>query len=203
MGIDVGRKLHVVIRGRLNERWYLLEAFTADAFEELEPCFKCYDITICVVDSLPETREARRFQERHPGVVWLARYLNQGIEPSWDHGPRGERVVTAPRTSIIDEMMRRFRHREFVLPDHIREIEDGEYFRQLQAPVRTIELDKWGQPFATYVHRKSDDFAHAEVYATLAAIKANLTGAHMFSIAWGQGGTPELITYGSSEYKER
>jgi hypothetical protein len=72
MGIDVGSKLHVVIRGRLKDRWYLFEAFTVDSFEDIEGCFECYNIQCCVVDALPETREARRFQKAHPGVVWLA-----------------------------------------------------------------------------------------------------------------------------------
>ncbi len=63
MGIDVGSKLHVVVRGRLKERWYLFEAFTVDSFEDIEGCFECYNIQCCVVDAFPETREARRFQK--------------------------------------------------------------------------------------------------------------------------------------------
>ena len=197
MGIDVGKKLHVVIRGRLKERWFLMEAFTADSFEELENCFKCYQITACVVDALPETREARRFQDRHLGVVWLAQYLQHGFDLDWNWR---ERVVRAPRTFIIDEMMRRFRDREYPLPQDVREIEGGAYFRQLQAPVRKTELDKWGHPVAVYVHRRADDFAHAEVYATMAAIRADNSGVFMFRLGWGPNGAPYKIDCDSSDY---
>jgi hypothetical protein len=200
MGIDVGRKLHVVIRGRVKERWYLLEAFTADTFEELEACFKCYEVTACVVDALPETREARRFQERHRGVVWLSQYLVQGIDANWDWV---EGVVKAPRTVVMDEMMRRFRDREFVLPDSVHEIEGGEYFWQLQAPARVVDLDKWGQPFASYVHRKADDFAHAEVYATLAAIRAHLSGAVMWSVGWDPRNGIHITEHTRSDYRDQ
>src|SRR5581483_8549436 len=155
MGIDVGRKLHVVIRGRFHERWYLLEAFTADSFEDIEPCFRCYNISCCVVDALPETREAKRFQEAHHGVVWLAQYTQQGLEPDWSYR---DGLIKAPRTLVLDEMLRRFRDRINVLPPEAGTIEGGDYYRQLQAPVRTLELDGWGQPVAVYRHRQPDDF---------------------------------------------
>ena len=181
-------KLHVVIRGRLKDRWYLLEAFTVDGFEELEGCFQCYEISCCVVDALPETREARRFQEAHPGVVWLAQYTHQGLDVDWSHQ---HGVVKAPRTLILDETLQRFREKKYVLPQHVREIEAGDYFRHLQAPVRTTELDSWDQPVAVYKNRQPDDFAHAEVYATLATIRAKLSEGWIATIEWGNSG-PQL-----------
>ncbi len=184
MGVDVGKRLHVVIRGRFNSEWYLLEAFTASEFEELEACFSCYKIVTCVVDARPETRAARAFQQRHRNVVWLANYAQQGVEPDWDWASG---VVTAPRTLIIDEMMHRFRMANFHVPSRYREIEGGAYFKELQSPVRIQELDRFGHPVATYDHRRPDDFAHAEVYATLASIRADLAGG-MVLLAIGPDG---------------
>ncbi len=202
MGVDVGSKLHVVIRGRFKERWYLFEAFTADNFNEIEPCFRRYNIQCCVVDALPETREARRFQQGHLGTIWLAQYAQQGLQPEWSYS---EWLVRAPRTLILDEMLHRFRERAYVLPDDVRAIEDGEYFRQLQAPVRTIELDQWGQPVATYRSRQRDDFAHAEVYATLAAIRAALSEGGVIFISYGPGGlsssSPRGVIMHDSSFK--
>jgi hypothetical protein len=185
MGIDVGSQLHVVIRGRLRGRWYLLEAFTAAQFEELEPCFKCYKIKICVVDARPEAREARRFQDAHRGVVWLAQYKKQGLKPEWSWK---EGLVRAPRTLIIDETMRRFRERTNILPAEAQSLVDGDYWAHLLAPVRTTELDEWGQPLATYKNRRPDDFAHAEVYATLATQRAELGETSLISIRCGPQG---------------
>jgi len=196
MGIDVGSKLHVVIRGRFKERWYLFEAFTADNFNEIEPCFTCYKIECCVVDAFPETREAQRFQEAHYGTVWLAQYTQQGMGPEWSYD---DWLVRAPRTLILDETLQRFRERTYVLPPDVREIEGGEYFRHLLAPVRTIQLDNWGQPVAVYRHRQPDDFAHAEVYATLATIRATLSEGGVFFIAYGPGGL-QLVEPERSDY---
>ena len=199
MGIDVGAKLHVVIRGRLNDRWYLLEALTAETFEELEDCFQCYHIECCVVDALPETREARRFQKAHMGTVWLAQYTHQGLEPDWSYDSW---LVKAPRTVILDETLQRFREGVYVLPADVRALADGEYFRHLQAPVRTIELDAWGQQFAVYRHRKPDDFAHAEVYATLATIRASLSEGWIATIQ-ERGSGPQLVMLERSDYADR
>jgi hypothetical protein len=198
MGIDVGSKLHVVIRGRFKGKWYLFEAFTANSFEELDPCFTCYNIACCVVDAFPETREARRFQEAHYGTVWLAQYTQQGLEPEWSYDSW---LVRAPRTPILDEMLHQFREHVYVLPTDIRAIEDGQYFRQLQAPVRTTELDGWGHPVAIYRHREPDDFAHAEVYATLATIRATLDQGEVFALGYEPGGW-EVIRFPHNDYAD-
>ncbi len=200
MGIDVGRKLHVVIRGRKNERWYLYEAFTADSFEQLEGCFTCYNIDCCVVDAFPETREAKRFQQSHIGVVWLAQYTQQGLEPDWSYG---DGLVRAPRTLLLDEMLHRFREKTYVLPPDVHALAEGEYFRHLQAPVRITELDGWGHPVASYKHRQPDDFAHAEVYATLAAIRASLSEGWGGFLQMGSNGIEGFVTFHTRDYAHR
>ena len=99
----------------------------------------------------------------------------------------------------MDEMLHRFREHTNVLPPDFRDIEGGEYFRHLQAPVRTMELDNWGHPVATYRHRQPDDFAHAEVYATLATIRASLSEGWVLYIASGPGGM-QVIEPEHSDY---
>src|SRR3990172_8908167 len=144
----------------------------------------------------PVSTPGRRFQEVHPGVVWLAQYTNQGLDVdlSHQHG-----VVKAPRTLILDETLQRFREKKYVLPQHVREIEAGDYFRHLQAPVRTTELDSWDQPVAVYKNRQPDDFAHAEGYATLATIRAKLSEGWIATIGWGNSG-PQLTRLNRSDY---
>lgn len=185
MGVDVGKRLHVVIRGRHHGEWYLLDAFTVTDFGDLEPYFSRHKIVCCVIDARPETRAARAFQQAHRGVVWLANYLQQGVEPDWGWSSG---VVSAPRTLIIDEMMHRFRTANFHVPCRYRELAGGAYFKELQAPVRIQELDRFGHPVATYEHRRPDDFAHAEVYATLATIRATLSSTGALWIGVGSDG---------------
>jgi len=197
MGIDVGRRLHVVIRGRFNDEWYLQEAFTVSDFADLEACFRCYNIESCVVDARPETRAARAFQQLHQGVVWLADYIQQGVEPDWDWSSG---VVKAPRTLIIDEMMHRFRTGKFHVTSRYREIEGGAYFKELQSPVRIQELDRFGHPVATYDHTRPDDFAHAEVYATLASLRADLGTGGVLFLGFGPDGQWHAESTRSSDF---
>jgi hypothetical protein len=98
-------------------------------------------------------------------------------------------------------MLHQFREHVYVLPTDIRAIEDGQYFRQLQAPVRTTELDGWGHPVAIYRHREPDDFAHAEVYATLATIRATLDQGEVFALGYGPGGW-EVIRFPHNDYAD-
>ncbi len=198
MGVDVGKRLHVVIRGRWHGEWYLLDAFKVSDFGELDAYLDCYKIDQCVVDARPETRAARAFQDRHRGVVWLAEYVQHGVRPDWDWNTG---VVKAPRTLIIDEMMHRFRTANFHVPSNFREIEDGTYLKEMLAPVRVEEMDRFGHPFATYSHRRPDDFAHAEVYATLASIRADLYSGGALLISMDPDGRMVAKVSNSSDFR--
>jgi len=81
----------------------------------------------------------------------------------------------------------------------VRRREGGEYYRRLQVPARSVELDNWGQPVAIYRGRGSDDFAHAEVYATLATIRAKLSEGGVFFVTYGFHGL-ELVEPDKSDY---
>lgn len=102
----------------------------------------------------------------------------------------------------LDETLPRFREGAYVLPPDVRALADGEYFRHLQAPVRTIELDERAQPVAVNRHRQPDDFAHAQVYAALATIRANLSEGWVATLQWGDS-TPRLVMVERSDYADR
>jgi len=167
MGVDVGKKLHVVIRGFCEGRWYLHKAIICNDFEELDTLIKHLNISCCVVDALPEQRAARAFAARHRGVVFLCLYVRQGTGRQWSYD-HGVGYVHTPRTLAIDEMMYRFRSREYALPESFQEAHDGAYVSQLLTPVRIMKTDAFGHPVAVYENVRDDHFAHAEVYATLA-----------------------------------
>jgi hypothetical protein len=199
MGVDVGDKLHVVLRGRERQKWQLQEAFTADTFEELERCFKHYKIVCCVVDGRPEARETRRFQDKHVGTVWLAEYTAGSGEPEW---VTRNWLVKAPRTGIMDETFRRFREREYLLPTYVHEIEGGEYVKHLLEPARHARMDSAGRVTNEYKNKRADDFAHAEVYATLAVIRATKYEGSVMALQFGPYGT-SMTRLDGSDYLRR
>ena len=73
MGVDVGKKLHVIISkwniGTTKRLVVFISEF--DDFPELDDLMVRFNIVTCVIDGQPEQRKAREFQKRHWSKVWL------------------------------------------------------------------------------------------------------------------------------------
>ncbi|MCB0041818.1 MAG: phage terminase large subunit family protein [Caldilinea sp.] len=189
MGIDVGRVLHVVIRGPAHPetgerplRW----AGEVGEFEEASRLIERYKVQRCVVDAMPETRLARLFQQAHrPRLVWLAYYLDDskaGEEAGWkeERGPGGwSGTVNLDRTRVLDDTVARFMEQVNTLPGNIRSL--PRYYEQLLAPVRVMKTTPKGKVVARYVEAGPDHYAHAEAYCTAASLEAKPRAG-----AWGR-----------------
>lgn len=174
MGADVGKVIHVVIRGTRNpdtgerpQRW----AGEVESFEAVGQLMRRYAVTRAVIDALPETRKARELQAAFGhGVVWLAYYVTQKTgtrtidAETWD---AVDGVVSIDRTRALDETMSRFYEQQNTLPAYARDVRD--YYAHLKAPVRLLERGSGGQLVATYVESGPDHLAHAENYCTIAS----------------------------------
>lgn len=189
MGVDVGRVLHVVIRGQPDaetgeraQRW----AGEVVSFDDLGPLMARFGVTRCVMDALPETRSARLFQQSQPrGRVWLAYYVaNMKVTDPVRHAGRSDeddridtpvrwndaaQTVDLDRTRILDETVSRFLVNTNTLPGNIRSIAD--YYEHMKAPVRTQHTRPDGIVIASYVESGPDHYAHAEAYATAASFE--------------------------------
>ena len=175
LGADVGRVLHVVVRGpRQAETGERPQRFAGevDSFEEMGRIMRTFNVERAVLDALPETRKAREFQAAFKtGVVWLAYYVAQktGVkkaEPAqWDDD---NGVVNLDRTRTLDATFARFYEQENTLPGYARDVRD--YYAHLKAPVRTLEEMTGGERVAVYVEDGSDHLAHAENYCTVASM---------------------------------
>jgi hypothetical protein len=179
-GIDVGRVLHIVIRQRLTSgelrAIYIGEVSEFDDALLLLIQYKC---RACVVDALPETRSARLFQNKKPGVIHLAYYPNQKIG-SKDSSPVNwkleEGIVNIDRTRALDALYSSFvtasrGESGITLPASARAI--PEYYTQLKALERVIRKDSDGNPIAAYVQTgPRDHYAHAENYCLVARAMA-------------------------------
>ena len=174
MGVDVGKLLHVIIRGpqdaETGERPQRF-AGEVESFDEVGRIMRTFNVERAVVDALPETRKAREFQaDFKPGIVWLAYYVTQKTgsrkaEPEqWD---AAQGVVNLDRTRTLDETFARFYVHENTLPGYARDISD--YYDHLRAPVRVLEDGPGGEKVAIYVEGGPDHLAHAENYCTIAS----------------------------------
>jgi hypothetical protein len=172
LGCDVGRVLHVVIRGpaktETGERPQRF-AGTTD-WEGLGRLIKEYAVEAAVIDALPETTKARELQAGFPKVMFLAYYTQQKVgskKPEAAEVDHLKGTVTIDRTRAMDETFAGFYSKVNTLPGDIDNVRD--YRAQMKAPQRVLETGPGGQPIARYVENGDDHFAHAETYCWIAA----------------------------------
>jgi len=174
MGVDVGSVLHVVVRrfrkdgaGRQMRR--AVHVATVDRFEDLDPLMRRFDVRQCVVDALPETREALRFAKRFDGKVKLAWY-SAGSGAKRDEAarekPTEEYMLDLDRTRTLDALWSFYRSGDIENSQMLGA--DNELHDHLQAMSRVVETDRNGNPVARWVSARADHYAHADNYANVA-----------------------------------
>ena len=174
MGVDVGKVLHVVVRGPKDaESGERPQRFAGevDDWGELARMMVRFNVGAAVVDALPETTMARRFQALFPkGTVWLAYYVGQKAGTKRDEPAQWDEengVVNLDRTRTMDAVFGALTAGECTLPAGARDVRD--YYAHLKSPVRVIEDGAGGQKIAVYVESGPDHLAHAENYCAVAA----------------------------------
>lgn len=102
MGVDIGKKLHVVIGYRKNKTQYkIIKVAEVLSFNDLHDLAIQYNVQFAVLDAMPEQRKCREFQEQEPYRVflnWYSEHVVQGV--SWDNN---NMTVRSDRTEICDQ----------------------------------------------------------------------------------------------------
>lgn len=171
MGIDVGTRLNCVIRHR-SDQWdgvvrnYVVAAVEVGTFDEAAALMYRFGVQICVVDALPEVRTVFAFQQRFPGQVYAAHYVEgQAMAiTSGGHDPTQYYRLTLDRTVGMDTMAAEIRGGAVLFPSDAPSIPG--FFAQLKAPVRLLEPGANGITRARYREgARLDHYFHAAVYA--------------------------------------
>jgi len=146
-----------------------------NTFEEAEALLRQYNVKVCVMDALPETRKARELQNKFARLqFWLSYYTETGEATKkealgvWD--PR-ELKVNADRTRSLDLTFSQFVDAASgkpgrTLPANITSVRD--YAAHLKASKRILKENAQGEKTAVYIESGPDHFAHAENYCTIA-----------------------------------
>ena len=180
MGVDVGTKLHVVIRRRLGETGDASRAlFVGELtdFTELATLGQRFNVQRCVIDAQPEVRAAAEFARNNRDMrVDLANYSRRELGTDSDMNG-GVRFLSLNRTETMDALFEAFRNGRAELPRNARQLGGrvrdgfGDYYRQVMAPKRQLEQDAQGNWTSRYdEHGKPDHYAHAENYCLQAML---------------------------------
>ena len=161
MGIDQGNDIYVVIGKKYPGKIEIIYLGIYKAWEELDRLMNNFNVSLCVVDALPETRNARAFAERHKGRVFLNYYSHsQKGAYSWNEA---QMVVTSNRTESLDASHNEIMGRQVTLPresDIVRE-----FAKHLHNTAKKLEEDEeTGSKRYVYVKLGPDHFRHAYNY---------------------------------------
>ena len=174
MGVDQGKDLHVVIGKRGVDRPdSLIHLGVYKDWEELDRLLTAFNVGMCVVDALPETRNARAFAERHKGKVYLNYYqINQKNGCKWDEGAL---TVACNRTESLDESHSQIMYRKLFLPKSCGIVQ--EFAQHMHNVAKKLEEDdETGSKRYVYVKLGTDHFRHAFNYECMARAQIGLEG---------------------------
>ena len=103
MGVDVGKKLHVIIGGKITpEQHKILKTIAVESWNDVHDLAEKFNVKIAVIDMYPEIHKAREFQEQEPYEIFLcdySEYLSTGAQWNLLKG-----TVTVNRTEAMDEV---------------------------------------------------------------------------------------------------
>ncbi len=165
LGCDQGKDLHVVISKIGKDKNQIIHLGVYKDWSELNRLMKVFNVARCVVDALPETRNARAFAERHKLKVFLNYYsIHQKGSYKWNEKYL---TVTVDRTESLDASHNEIQNCELVIP---RESEIVREFAQHCHNVakRLEEDEETGSKRYVYVKLGEDHFRHAHNYSTIA-----------------------------------
>jgi len=166
MGVDQGADLHVVIGKKARQKaGKLIHLEVYKNWEELDRLMKNFHVSRCVVDALPETRNARAFAERFKGRVFL-NYYNEHQKGSYAWNEK-ELIVSCNRTESLDASHNEIMNGQIILPKECEIVR--EFAQHLHNVAKKLEEDEeTGSKRYVYVKLGPDHFRHAFNYEAMA-----------------------------------
>jgi hypothetical protein len=166
MGVDQGKDLNVVIgKTKPNHAAKIIHLGIYRDWEELDRLMKNFRVSRCVVDALPETRNARAFADRFKGKVYLS-YYNEHQKGAYSWNQR-ELIVQSNRTESLDASHREVMEEILMLPKQCEIVEI--FAEHLHNVAKKLEEDEeTGSKRYVYVKLGPDHFRHAFNYEAMA-----------------------------------
>lgn len=164
MGVDQGKDLHVVI-GKSTDTSKIIHLGIYKEWEELDRLMKIFNVARCIVDALPETRNARAFADRFKGRIYLNYYNDsQRGRYSWNEK---DMVVICNRTESLDNSHNEIMQKNIILPKECEIV--NVFAKHCSNVAKKLEEDEeTGNKRYVYVKLGEDHFRHAYNYECMA-----------------------------------
>jgi len=173
-GVDVGKRLHVVIdlvEGRRRRAVFI--GTCEPKLSTLANLFDQYGVSLCVVDSQDITfsmNARERFNTSSHRMLFACRYqMNRLTRPDRDDA---EAIVSIDRTMALDESKADMDTSRRLLPQNVMNLDGGEFKTSMTGPVRRDEKYKQGGVDKTrtiWTKVPGDHYRHADTYAWIAS----------------------------------
>ena len=167
-GVDVGAKYHVIGGRFVDDEVVPVFIGTADDLSEVRDILKQFGSRMCIVDSMPEIHDAKRFAKSSKRIA-LANF--NGMDSSVDLlklrpiTEDGIRTISINRNQICDEVERSFSDDRYHLPADANRIPD--FYNHMQANKRIVDEVR-GKTIVKWENGNKPDhyfFANAYMFA--------------------------------------
>lgn len=176
-GVDVGKKLHVVIgKRKTRELLKIIKVARLDNWNELHELNQRYGVTSCVIDYKPEIHKVRDFQKQEPYTIFACDYVERKTgSASWDEN---DGMVKVNRTEICDAT-----HELVITPGRLeiphRNKELKQFAFEMCNMAKKLEDDPYGGKVYRYRQLGNDisgpdHYRHAMNYALLASERCGI-----------------------------
>jgi hypothetical protein len=180
MGVDIGKKKHVVIGYKINERQFeIIRVAIVDSFDDIHDLARRYNVKSSVIDIRPYEDEARKFQKSEPYLIYLCEYGDNALQDKMLNDKT--HTIKAYRTGIFDQTGRMVRNSQFIFPRRDKLID--EFATQMCNTAKRLESNKkTGSDIYRYVALSggNDHFRNALNYFMLASYKAPMVQTRLY-----------------------
>lgn len=171
MGVDMGKKIHVVAGIRTARETYdILNVSQLDNLNELHDLAMKMNVRGAVIDSGPYDHGVREFQRTEPYKIWLCQYSEQ--MPGKPHFEGKDGMVKVNRNEWMDKVHTTYIKNNIRIPRT--SIAISEYARQMTRTAKTIiENVDTGLRKPRWIKLGEDHFYHSTLYFLLAAYRTS------------------------------
>jgi len=173
MGVDVGESIHVILRERVKSQFgvslRLIGIWTLPGFTQLFQIMREWKPTCCVIDAQPEIHKIMEVKAAF-GMAWSSRF-QEGCTDMIKH--KDKREVRMDRTALLDYVQQGIELKSMTVPLKAESLEDGEYYKQMQAATRILEPNETHPEKSRFVWKEGsrpDHFFLAEGYCIQAGM---------------------------------